>query len=132
LVENDNRVKLKTKYMKPTVLISDFLGSITFPHFTKCKEDGGVLTASVVYDADSPLQDGDFVTHLPLNKNTRVFRVSKREDVRKAKGDWSFRKGATMFCKITANQVGFWNPIKDHAEGGEVSPEYITDKKAAA
>ena len=118
--------------MKPLVLISNFLGGITFPHYTKFKEDNGVLIASVVYDSLQKPIKGDCVTHRDLQKNTRIFEIKETTGHRKAKGDWSFRGDLeTMFCEITAKQVGFWNPIKDHPDGGTVSAEYITDKKAA-
>jgi hypothetical protein len=119
--------------MKPIVLISDFLGTITLPHYTKFKDHTNSFDAGVVYDKDHPLNDGDYVTLYDLNKNTRVFVVSSTDGHRLAKGDWAFKRPKeVMFCTLSATLVGYWNPIKEHQEGGVVSPEYISDKKAAA
>lgn len=119
--------------MKPIKLLSDFLGGITFPHYTKFKDKDNQMTAGVVYDSENPLNIGDHVVFLDLQKNLRVFSVKEIKDIRLARGDWSFRgKKKTMFCSITTSLVGFWNPIREHEDGGVVSPEYITDKKEAA
>lgn len=118
--------------MKPVCLISDFLGKITFPHYTKYKDEKFLLSSGVVYDPAERMVVGDLVTIHELKKNTRVFSVTKSDGHRLAKGDWSFNSFKPMFCEIEAKHIGFWNPIKDHPEGGTVEVNYITDKKEAA
>lgn len=118
--------------MKPTVLISDFLGRISFPHYLKKKDSDKAIEAEIVFDPDVPVEVGGMVTLIELQKNTRIFEVTKVVGKRKAKGDWSFSNVWPSWCKIEAKHVGFWNAIKEHPDGGVVSPEYITDKKVAA
>lgn len=113
--------------MKPTVLISEFLGKITFPHYLKKQDNTTSVEVEVVYSPDDPLSIGSLISIIELQKNTRVFEVSGIWGERKAKGDWSFSKVHPKWGKISATLVGYWNPATE-----TVSKEFITDKKAAA
>lgn len=113
--------------MKPTVLISQFLGKITFPHYLKKTDNTTSCEVEIVYNPDTPLLLGDLVSIIELQKNTRVFEVKGIWGERPAKGDWSFSKFHPQWAKISGTLVGYWNPATE-----TVSKEYITDKKAAA
>lgn len=113
--------------MKPTVLISDFLGKIIFPHYLKKTDHTTSVEVEIVYNPEKPIELGSLISIIELQKNTRVFEVSGIWGERPAKGDWSFSKFHPHWAKISATLVGYWNPATE-----TVSKEYITDKKAAA
>ena len=108
--------------MKPKVLLSNFLGGVTLPHYLKKKEEPlGTITAEIVYDKKDPIQVGDEVSVMDLGKNVRCFKVESIDGARKAKGDWSFRKEPPMWAKITAVHSGYYDDVNEN-----VVPERLT------
>lgn len=108
--------------MKPKALLSNFLGGVTLPHYLKKKEEPlGTITAEVVYDKKDPISVGDEVSVIDLAKNVRCFKVQSVEGVRKAKGDWSFRKETPMWATITAVHSGYYDDANE-----KVVPERLS------
>jgi len=112
--------------MKPQCLLSDFFGNVTFPHWLKFKDNTQDISAEIVFLDSEEIVVGSLVTIHQLQKNTRVFKVSEVTDKRKAKGDWKNYIEWPKWGKIKATLVGFWDTTNE-----TISPEYITEKKAA-
>ena len=98
---------------KPKVLLSNFFGNTSFPHFLRKKESAASFSADVVFDPIHPIKLGDEVSLATPVKNTRIFKITKVEEVRKAKGDWSAYEVQPLFCKIEASFLKYWDEAKN-------------------
>ncbi len=112
--------------MKPQCLLSDFFGNTTFPHYLKMRDNTQDVSAEILFLESEEILVGSLVSIHQLQKNTRIFKVTDTTGKRKAKGDWKNYLEWPQWCKIRATLVGFWDNTNE-----TISPEYITEKKAA-
>lgn len=107
--------------MTPQVLISDFFGKTTFPHYLKLmNKTTDSFEANVLYAPDSPIEKGGFVTLGSLQKNTPIYKVRTLDGKRNAKGVWDAYGFVPKYAEISVSLCGYWDDLTN-----EVSPKKI-------
>lgn len=63
---------------------------LTFPHFTKVKDDTGSFKASILIENESPLKVGDTVSIHALQKKHSLFYSRRSQKLKASKGRLEF------------------------------------------
>lgn len=113
--------------MLPQVLVSDFFGRTTFPHYLKLiNRSAEGFDANILYSPEGVIEKNSLVALSTLQKNTPVYKVSAIGGQRDAKGVWDAYGFTPKYAEINVALCGYWDDVTN-----EVSPERIETKKTA-